>query len=135
MPGGKPIKKPVSEAQRRFFGAELGRLRAGKKTQTGISEQELSVKATKPKGKKLPGKVGKGQSMPAAGGMAPGPVAPAPVPRRRGVPAATVPTLRGRPAPAGGMAKTPLRRRPAVAAGAPPAVPPRRRGAPLPPPR
>ena len=32
----------VSEKQRRFMGAELGRKRAGKKTQTGMSEQQLS---------------------------------------------------------------------------------------------
>lgn len=32
----------VSERQRRFMGAELGRLRAGKKTRTGMSESQLS---------------------------------------------------------------------------------------------
>ena len=32
----------TSEAQRRFFGAELGRKRAGKKTRTGLSEAKLS---------------------------------------------------------------------------------------------
>ena len=32
----------VSEKQRRFFGAELGRKRAGKKTRTGLSEAKLS---------------------------------------------------------------------------------------------
>ena len=32
----------VSEKQRRFFGAELGRKRAGKKTRTGLSEEKLS---------------------------------------------------------------------------------------------
>ena len=37
----------VSEKQRRFMGAELGRLRAGKKTRTGMSEQQLSDFATK----------------------------------------------------------------------------------------
>lgn len=31
----------VSGRQRRFMGAELGRKRAGKKTQTGMSEQQL----------------------------------------------------------------------------------------------
>lgn len=131
MPGGKPIKKPVSEAQRRFFGAELGRLRAGKKTQTGISEEELSVKAAKPKGKKLPQKVGKGQS------MAPGPVAPGPIPPRRGVPAAAIPPRRGAAAPAAPAA----RRRPGVITARrsmPPgsaAMPIRRAATPVPPQR
>jgi len=32
----------VSEKQRRFMGAELGRKRAGKKTKTGMSEQQLA---------------------------------------------------------------------------------------------
>ena len=32
----------TSEKQRRFMGAELGRLRAGQKTQTGMSEKQLS---------------------------------------------------------------------------------------------
>lgn len=30
-----------SEKQRRFMGAELGRLRAGKKTRTGMSQEQL----------------------------------------------------------------------------------------------
>lgn len=30
-----------TEKQRRFFGAELGRKRAGKKTKTGLSEKKL----------------------------------------------------------------------------------------------
>jgi hypothetical protein len=50
---------PKSEAQRRFMGAELGRKRAGKKTQTGMSDKQLSEFASKPKGKKLPAKKGK----------------------------------------------------------------------------
>jgi len=33
---------PVSEKQRRFMGAELARKRAGKKTQTTMSEEQLS---------------------------------------------------------------------------------------------
>jgi len=37
----------TSEKQRRFMGAELGRLRAGKKTHTGMSEGQLSDFATK----------------------------------------------------------------------------------------
>lgn len=47
---------PVSEKQRKFMGAELARKRAGKKTQTGMSEKQLEDFATKPKGKKLPAK-------------------------------------------------------------------------------
>jgi hypothetical protein len=39
----------VSEKQRRFMGAELGRLRAGKKTQTGMSEEQLGDFAKKRK--------------------------------------------------------------------------------------
>lgn len=31
----------VSERQRRFMGAELGRSRAGEKTRTGMSEEKL----------------------------------------------------------------------------------------------
>jgi hypothetical protein len=31
----------TSERQRKFMGAELGRLRAGKKTKTGMSEEQL----------------------------------------------------------------------------------------------
>lgn len=49
---------PKSEAQRRFMGAELGRKRAGQKTQTGMKESQLSEFATKPKGKKLPARKG-----------------------------------------------------------------------------
>lgn len=37
----------TSEKQRRFMGAELARKRAGKKTQTGMSEQQLSDFARK----------------------------------------------------------------------------------------
>ena len=37
----------VSERQRRFMGAELGRKRAGKKTRTGMSESDLSDFASK----------------------------------------------------------------------------------------
>ncbi len=39
----------VSEAQRRFMGAELGRLRAGKSTETGMSEGQLRDFARKKK--------------------------------------------------------------------------------------
>jgi hypothetical protein len=37
-----------SEKQRRFMGADLGRLRAGEKTQTGMSEKSLRDFARKP---------------------------------------------------------------------------------------
>ena len=40
-----------SEKQRKFMGAELARKREGKKTQTGMSEQQLKDFATKPKKK------------------------------------------------------------------------------------
>jgi len=39
----------TSEAQRRFMGAELARKRAGEKTQTGMSEDQLADFARKPK--------------------------------------------------------------------------------------
>lgn len=45
-----------SKAQQRYFGLELGRKRAGKKTETGLSEAKLSEMASKPKGKRLPEK-------------------------------------------------------------------------------
>ncbi len=38
-----------SEKQRKFMGAELARKRAGKKTQTGMSEKELEKYASKGK--------------------------------------------------------------------------------------
>jgi hypothetical protein len=41
-----------SEKQRKFMGAELARKRAGKKTQTGMSEKQLEEFASKKKGKK-----------------------------------------------------------------------------------
>ncbi len=41
-----PAKTP---RQRRFFGAELGRKRAGKKTQTGLPEHKLREFARKKK--------------------------------------------------------------------------------------
>lgn len=41
-----------SEKQRKFMGAELARKRAGKKTQTGMSEKQLEDFASKPAGKK-----------------------------------------------------------------------------------
>jgi hypothetical protein len=47
----------VSEKQRRFMGAELGRKREGKKTQTGMSEAQLSDFAKKKKKKKDTSKV------------------------------------------------------------------------------
>lgn len=48
---------PVSRKQQRFMGAELARKRAGEKTQTDMSEQQLEEFASKPKGKKLPERV------------------------------------------------------------------------------
>ena len=39
----------VSEKQRRFMGAELGRKKAGKKTQTGMSTKQLKDFAKKKK--------------------------------------------------------------------------------------
>lgn len=50
---------PVSQKQRKFFGAELARKRAGEKTQTGMSEAKLEEMASKPKHKKLPEKKSK----------------------------------------------------------------------------
>lgn len=41
-----------SEKQRKFMGAELQRKREGKKTRTGMSENELEKIASKPKKKK-----------------------------------------------------------------------------------
>ncbi len=38
-----------TERQRRFFGAELARKRAGKSTETGMTEQQLRDFARKPK--------------------------------------------------------------------------------------
>lgn len=42
----------VSERQREFMGAELARLRAGKKTRTGMGESQLRDFARKPLEKK-----------------------------------------------------------------------------------
>ena len=42
----------VSEKQRRFIGAELGRKRACEKTRTGMSESQLRDFARKPKRRK-----------------------------------------------------------------------------------
>jgi hypothetical protein len=41
-----------TEKQRRFMGAELARKRAGKKTETGMSEKQLREFARKPKRRK-----------------------------------------------------------------------------------
>jgi hypothetical protein len=38
-----------SKAQQRFFGAELGRARAGKRTRTGLPEQKLEEFASTPR--------------------------------------------------------------------------------------
>ncbi len=42
----------VSEKQRRFMGAELGRKRHGQATETGMKESQLRDFARKPLGKK-----------------------------------------------------------------------------------
>ena len=47
----------VSEKQRKFMGAELGRLRAGKKTSTGMSESQLEDFASKVKAAKAGRKI------------------------------------------------------------------------------
>lgn len=39
-----------TKRQQRFFGAELGRARAGKKTKTGLGKKKLREMARKPKG-------------------------------------------------------------------------------------
>lgn len=46
----------TSERQRRFMGAELGRVRSGKKSKTGMSESQLEdfAKKKKKRKKKLP---------------------------------------------------------------------------------
>lgn len=57
MPKGKKHRKhtPITtEAQRGFFGAELGRLRAGKAKITKMPEEELERHLKEAKGKKLP---------------------------------------------------------------------------------
>jgi len=60
MTTGKCLKKHkkhtpiVSKKQRGLMGADLARLRAGKKTKTGMSEEELERHLRESKGKKLP---------------------------------------------------------------------------------
>jgi len=46
----------VSEKQRAFMGSELGRLRKGEKTQTGMSETQLKDFARKPIEKRATGR-------------------------------------------------------------------------------
>jgi hypothetical protein len=41
-PGRKPQRKATSQAQQAFMGAELQRMREGKKTRTGMSEAQLA---------------------------------------------------------------------------------------------
>lgn len=48
----------VTEKQRRFMGAELARKRAGKKTETGMSESQLRDFAKKRKKRKKTGNIG-----------------------------------------------------------------------------
>lgn len=67
------LAPPVSEKQRKFMGAELRRLREGKKTRTGMSEEQLREYAAKPEGKKLPERAKKESSdrgCPVCGGAA-----------------------------------------------------------------
>ena len=77
-----------SKSQQMFMGAELARKRAGKKTRTGMSEQQLVDFASTPR-KGLPYKVKK-----AAGGIIP----KMPKPPRQKIPRApsipSVPTIR-----------------------------------------
>lgn len=47
----------VSEAQRGLMGADLARLRAGKKTRTGMTEEQLVEWLRKSRGKRLPARV------------------------------------------------------------------------------
>jgi len=47
MPG-KPKRRASTERQRKFMGAELGRKRAGKSTETGMSAAQLAEFARKP---------------------------------------------------------------------------------------
>lgn len=47
-----------SKAQQRFFGAELGRKRTGKKTRTGMSAAQLKEYAATPR-KRLPARAKK----------------------------------------------------------------------------
>jgi hypothetical protein len=47
-----------TEKQRRFMGAELARLRAGKRTQTGMSESQLRDFAKKRKKRRKHGNIG-----------------------------------------------------------------------------
>ena len=55
--GHKKHTPIVSEKQRGFFGAELARKRAGKKTKTEMSEAELVRHLKESKGKKLVKKI------------------------------------------------------------------------------
>ena len=47
----------VSERQRKFFGAELARLRAGKRRRTKMTKQQLKRHLKEVKGKRLPERV------------------------------------------------------------------------------
>lgn len=62
MPCKKRKHTPiVSKKQRGFFGAELARKRAGKKTRTKMSATELARHLKESKGKRLPKRVKKGR--------------------------------------------------------------------------
>lgn len=55
MPGKHRKHTPiVSKKQRRFFGAEYGRKKAGKKGRTGMSKAVLRRHLKESKGKRLP---------------------------------------------------------------------------------
>jgi hypothetical protein len=55
------MPKVKSKREAGFMGAELARARAGKKTQTGMSEEELATRLRGVKTKKLPTRAKKGK--------------------------------------------------------------------------
>ena len=63
MSVGKTIRRHrkhtpiVSRAQRGLFGAELSRRRRGRRTKTGMTEEQLAQHLRESKGKRLPYKV------------------------------------------------------------------------------
>lgn len=62
MPGRK-VSPIVSKAQRGFFGAELARRKAGKRTRSGLSMHDLEKKLKDSKGKRLPNRKEKLEEM------------------------------------------------------------------------
>lgn len=82
-----------TERQRRFFGAELARKRAGKKTRTGLSEKELRKMASK----SPPSGVQAFTSNPSASGATPSvPTGYSNLPSSRALSTAPVPPERSR---------------------------------------